>query len=66
MVIDWTQAPPWARYHAFDKIGAGYWYENRPEPFVKPWWEATGLIIRSGYTLPSGEDWRESLTKREG
>jgi hypothetical protein len=26
----WPDAPPWARFYAEDKDGAGYWYERTP------------------------------------
>ena len=65
MTIDWTQAPAWANYHAFDEDGRGFWYEVLPT-FRGNWWcipERTEWWM-SDLALPAGQDWRQSLVGR--
>lgn len=31
MQVDWSKAPEWANWHAFDSNGHGYWYPSKPE-----------------------------------
>ena len=40
MTIDWSSAPEWAEFHAFDKDGRGYWYKSRPtlDPCADYWY----------------------------
>lgn len=51
--IDWTLAPDWARHHAIDVCGAGFWYENRPHAGQAGQWihdlNNEGRIMGSGY-----------------
>ena len=66
MTIDWSQAPAWAQYHVFDSDGRGWWYEVLPY-IVDEWWCVANTRIEwliSGYTLPAGQDWRQSLVEK--
>lgn len=68
MEIDWSKAPEGAKYHAFDKNGDGWWYENEPERSTKRFELSStrgGGAMVSSYTLPDGMDWKQSLVKRE-
>lgn len=51
--IDWTLAPDWAKHHAIDATGAGFWYENQPHGGKAGQWindrEQEGRIMGSGY-----------------
>lgn len=51
--IDWTLAPDWAKHHAVDVSGAGFWYENQPHVGKAGQWindrENEGRIMGSGY-----------------
>jgi hypothetical protein len=29
-MIDWTTAPPWAKFVAMDSTGEWFWYEEKP------------------------------------
>lgn len=64
-MIDWSKAPDWARYHAFDKDEQGTWYANAPfcnnEIGV---YIPSGECKRSNLSLPEGVSWHESLTAR--
>jgi len=65
MAIDWSQAPAWAHYHAFDIDGRGGYHEL--EPYVKKrisCWRSDGYNGPSTYTMPAGVDWRQSLVER--
>lgn len=65
MTIDWTQAPAWAQYHAFDKDGMGWWYEHEPICATSTgWWWSAESIGGSGYAKPAGQDWQKSLIER--
>ena len=57
--IDWSKAPEWANYHAFDKDGVGFWYENLPQKTDKNWIDK-GMLDFSGYEI----DWTQTLTRR--
>jgi len=66
MTIDWTQAPAWAQYHACDEDGRCFWYEVLPH-VGEPMWCVDNQRIEwliSGYTLPAGQDWRQSLVEK--
>lgn len=63
--VDWTVAPPWANFHAFDGDAVGWWWENFPEIEFHRWRDKKrGNTQASGFTLPLGNDWRWSLTPR--
>jgi hypothetical protein len=64
-VIDWSTAPEWAKYHAFDGDGRGAWHQHKPFIALHNWfWTAPGYKIPSWATLPTGANWRESLTEK--
>ena len=67
MEIDWMKAPRWAQYHACDANGEGFFYDRLPFANVSVWLCLSKRYSTkfSGYTLPDGMDWRQSLTKRE-
>jgi hypothetical protein len=57
--VDWSNAPDWAELHAFDSDGKGYWYGVRVG--------LSGMYAdskSSGFTLPTGLDWKLSKTTR--
>ena len=57
--VDWSNAPDWAELHAFDSDGKGYWYGVRVG--------LSGMYAdskSSGFTLPTGLDWKQSKTIR--
>ncbi len=58
--IDWSNAPDWANYHAFDEGGTGYWYEKSPI-MRDNFWSSKGKYLQSGYEIPI---WKDSLTSR--
>lgn len=68
MNIDWSKAPEWANYHAIDKNGVSYWYEERPglKLNVDKWVCGEGNCAwRDNYSeVPKGFEWQFSLTKR--
>lgn len=67
MKINWTQAPAWARYHAIDQNGNGYWFEDLPtiSTFHSVWQTSEeGNFTASDFTLLAGQDWRQSLVER--
>ena len=65
MNIDWSQAPAWAQYHVFDKDTVGFWFEKKPFVGGIVWWPSRATdCARSGYALPAGQDWRQSLVER--
>lgn len=61
--VDWTTAPDWANYHAFDQDGEGWWYASKPERGNNFWWKAD-VQAENKNTLPDGADWEQSLTQR--
>jgi hypothetical protein len=58
--VDWANAPEEADCHAFDKSGKGWFYGLR---FNDMFWYA-GVFDVSGFTLPTGLDWKQSKTTR--
>jgi hypothetical protein len=58
--VDWSNAPEEADTHAFDKSGKGWFYGLR---FNDMFWYA-GVFDVSGFTLPTGLDWKQSKTTR--
>ncbi len=66
VMIDWSTAPEWAKYHAFNSDGRGGWHQNLPSinQVVPLFWGQAGYCWPSGYQLPYGEIWQDSLTAR--
>ena len=73
--VDWSFAPYWAKYHAFDASGNGYWYSFKPEPQNGVVWsydprlnyDLGSLYRGSSFSMPvptARAMWRESLTER--
>jgi hypothetical protein len=58
--VDWTNAPEWADSHCFDRDHSGWWYGAKMK---NSFWD-TDDCDRSGFTLPSGLDWKLSKTTR--
>lgn len=66
--IDWSEAPEWAKWHAFDADGVGFFYSARPQISR----EGRGLWVircvhdyqRSGHIKADVSGWRASRTKR--
>lgn len=65
-MIDWSNAPEWAQYHAFDADCTGFFHEYKPKPHGPFWGQSPihGEIAESGYELPVGVDWLTTLTER--
>lgn len=70
-IIDWVAAPEWAQFHIFQSWGEGEWCEAEPQlgEFFHNrgrWYWAPGVIKyqKSGYQLPVGYDYRETLERR--
>ena len=57
--VDWSSAPEWADVHCFDEDGTGWW--SGCEKSTHSWGENCSA---SGFTLPSGLDWKQSKTRR--
>lgn len=62
MTIDWTQAPPWARYAAMDANGLWCWYAERPSIRHGVWWRADTGGFESFNPCPV--HWTQTLTER--
>ena len=58
--VDWANAPEEADSHAFDKNGNGWFYGLS---LNDKFWYADN-VGRSGFTLPTGLDWKQSKTVR--
>jgi hypothetical protein len=58
--VDWANAPEEADCHAFDKSGKGWFYGVS---FNDSFWYAA-VFNSSGFTLPTGLDWKQSKTTR--
>jgi hypothetical protein len=58
--VDWSNAPKDADCHAFDKSGKGWFYGVS---FNDSFWYAA-VFNSSGFTLPTGLDWKLSKTTR--
>jgi len=64
---DWSQAPEWAQWWAFDTHNVGFWYAEEPHVMAGKWESNHGMIVWDGaYSddLPIGIDWRTTLRKR--
>ncbi len=63
--IDWSKAPEWAQYHAYDSDGRGGFHEHKPTINQwQTWWQSVGTNWPSVFVLPTGADWRQSLVER--
>ena len=58
--VDWSKAPEWADSHAFDRSGKGWFYGLK---FNDMFWYSSVFDV-SGFTLPTGLDWKQSKTSR--
>jgi hypothetical protein len=66
-VIDWSTAPHWAIFHAFDNDGNGWWYASKPVRILVGWDIERGnsvLCKPSGLRSATPAQWRDSLVKR--
>lgn len=63
ITVDWNEAPDWAKYHAVDADGWGYWYKEVPVPKDNLFYAQTGGSPSKRYDL-TDTDWRNTLTKR--
>lgn len=69
--VDWSSAPEWAEFHAFDLNGDGHWYENQPIKYVTnqrhfTWKAQGGRTSVSGYKTNMRSYILKSLTVRSG
>lgn len=69
---DWSKAPEWATHHVYNCVGSGLWI-NGEAKVDTTWASGWRRVLRqtmdghtdySGYQLPIGIDWRETLTAR--
>lgn len=64
-MIDWTNAPNWAQYHAYDAGGTGGWYQNKPTLGEHGFWIASGYKWPSGHLSKiTGRVWYATLEER--
>jgi hypothetical protein len=66
--VDWTHAPKWALYHAFDQFGIGFWFSHFPSPINGSWGIIHGgsQIEKSGYRESENLNlWDKSRTERD-
>lgn len=61
MTIDWTQAPPWARYAAMDANGDWFWYAEKPAARQHSW---SSFSPNFESFNPCPVHWTQSLTER--
>lgn len=67
MQVDWSKAPEWAKWHAFDECGKGYWFECIPSisKNISVWDnEYGGRFEPSDEYIGYCEEWKHSKTKR--
>ncbi len=57
--IDWSNAPKWANYHAFDEDGDGFWFKEKPKS-IKDFWTRKGVCKLSKYIFY----WNHTVTRR--
>lgn len=65
--VCWHNAPPWAKYHAYDSSGTGYFYEIMPTVDRLLWSvNRSDACCRSGFLNVNvdRENFKESLTTR--
>ena len=61
--INWSEAPEWAMWHAFDEDGWGYFHECKPIPEGRTWKTEGGLCKATG-PREFCRKWKETLTQR--
>ena len=62
--VDWSNAPPKARYWTMDSDGKAYWCESRPTLGVYGWIDRNNGVSRApGFFWPAYR-WKESLVER--
>jgi hypothetical protein len=65
MTIDWSIAPEWANYHAFDNDGGAFWHAYKPKRVKSAGcWISTGMAFPSGLRKPDNVKWEKSVTER--
>lgn len=57
--VDWSNAPEWAEFHMYDETKSGYF-----KGWVTRGCFWNGCFAPSGFTLPTGLDWKQSKTIR--
>jgi hypothetical protein len=57
--VDWSNAPEWAEFHMYDETKSGYF-----KGWVTRGCFWNGCFAPSGFTLPTGLDWKLSKTTR--
>lgn len=68
--LNWQEAPGWASLHVYQSWGAGFWADLDPElgTFAhnhgRWWFPAIAKTKASGFILPVGIDYRESIEDR--
>lgn len=62
----WKQSPSWARYHAFDGDGEGYWYKHEPMPSeFESYWVGGGNHEKNNIAYDGNNDfWQDTLEPR--
>jgi hypothetical protein len=63
-MLNWDEAPPWARYAAPDEVGNWFWFEERPVTLLGEgiWTSSNGRIEE--VRMPNVDGWAESLQER--
>lgn len=67
---DWSAAPSWATHHVYNCKGSGLWTGGEcvmNETWISGWSGVVPGVTKSdysGYRLPIGIDWRETLVAR--
>jgi hypothetical protein len=64
--VDWSQAPEWAMWHAWDDNGRGYWYERPAKWMGSVWNNNDEMVFNSDLPKPANLAARDSLTRRPG
>lgn len=67
ITVDWNEAPYWAKYHAVDECGDGYWFELKPQVEITKVWFETSVHGRLKFNISydlTETDWKTTLTKR--
>lgn len=65
--LNWQEAPEWATLHIYQSWGAGFWSDREPElgnfahNHGRWWFPVVARSKASGYELPIGIDYRESV-----
>ena len=64
-MIDWTNAPNWAQYHAYDADGIGSWHQEEPTVGQYGFWTSTGYEWPSRYISKTNATvWFDTLEER--